>query len=123
MKYKMSPLSQIVMAICAIILIGSIFLPIWRIELSAPQYPEGLELKIFSNKLGGQVDIVNGLNHYIGMRTLHEDDFEEFAVLPYILGGFVLLGLIVAAAKRRWLLFTWFALFVLFAILAMVDFY
>ena len=58
-------------------------LPIWRIELNAPQYPEGLDLQIYANKLGGNVDIINGLNHYIGMRTLHKEDFTEFSVLPF----------------------------------------
>lgn len=91
--------------------------------MSAPQYPEGLVLKIYANKLGGNIDVVNGLNHYIGMRTLHEKDFVEFTVLPWIIGGFVLLGLISVLCNRRWLLFTWIGCYLLFAALAMVDFY
>lgn len=123
MKYKIAPLSQIVMVMCSVALVAVIFLPVWRIELSAPQYPEGLILQIFSYKLGGNVDIVNGLNHYIGMRTLHEEDFAEFKILPYIIGVYALLALLVAIIRRRWALFAWFILFVLFAVLAMVDFY
>lgn len=100
-----------------------IFVPIWRIELTAPQYPEGLEMTIYSNKVGGQVDIINGLNHYIGMREIHEDDFVEFKVLPYILGALGLLGIIAAAVNKKWLFYTWTILFLLFGILSMVDFY
>lgn len=48
--------------------------------------PEGLGLSIYANKLGGDVDIINGLNHYIGMKTLHAEEFIEFTVLPYIIG-------------------------------------
>ncbi|MBL0136621.1 MAG: nitrous oxide reductase accessory protein NosL [Chitinophagaceae bacterium] len=80
MKATITPLTRIISIVTALSLIGVIFLPLWSIELTAPQYPEGLELKIYASKLGGSVDIVNGLNHYIGMRTLHEKDFPEFAV-------------------------------------------
>jgi copper chaperone NosL len=104
-------------------LAGVLFLPIWKIELSAPQYPEGLVLKIYAGKLGGNVDIVNGLNHYIGMRTLHEKDFVEFIVLPYIIGAFILFGLLSALINKRWFFFTWTGLYLLFAVIAMIDFY
>lgn len=123
MNRNISNLSRLVSALAAVLLIGVIFLPIWRIELSAPQYPEGLVLKIFSNRLGGDVDIVNGLNHYIGMRTLHETDFVEFQVLPYIIGLFVVFGLAAALIRRKWFFFTWVALFLVFAATAMMDFY
>ena len=66
-------------------LIVVLFVPMWRIELDAPQYPEGLMMQIYPNKLGGNVDIINGLNHYIGMKTLHDEDFIEFKILPSII--------------------------------------
>lgn len=98
-------------------------LPMWRIELTAPQYPEGLVLKIFPNKLGGDVEIVNGLNHYIGMKTLHAKDFIEFTVLPYLIGFFALLFVVVAIVNRKVFLYILTGLFLAFAILAMVDFW
>ena len=61
------------LVVCGIALTAVLFVPMWKIELQAPQYPEGLELKIYPHKLGGNVDIINGLNHYIGMKTLHEE--------------------------------------------------
>src|ERR1044072_2036743 len=123
MNNRLSTASRIITVICALSLIGMLIFPIWRIELSAPQYPEGLELKIYANKLGGDVEVVNGLNHYIGMRTLHENDFFEFTVLPYIIGVFVLFGLVAALVNRRWLFITWVACYLLFALVALVDFY
>jgi len=104
-------------------LLSVIFLPIWRIELDAAQYPEGLELKIYSNKLAGQVEIINGLNHYIGMKTLHADDFIEFTVLPYLIGFFALAFLAVGLRGNRKSIYWLFGGFVLFGIVAMVDFY
>lgn len=120
---KISPLSRVLFFAGSALLFLVIFLPIWRIELDAPQYPEGLVLTIHANKLGGDVDVVNGLNHYIGMATLHAEEFVEFTVLPYILGGFSILGLLFAFLNRKRWLYLWFSLFVLFAVLAMADFW
>lgn len=98
-------------------------LPMWRIELAAPQYPEGLVLQIYTNALGGDVDIINGLNHYIGMKTLHTEDFIEFTLLPWLVGGFGVLFIAVALLNKRKLLNALLVAFVLFGIVAMVDFY
>lgn len=120
---KISKVTKIVSILCGIALIIVIFVPIWRIQLDAPQYPEGLEMQIHANKLAGDVEIINGLNHYIGMRTLHKEDFVEFTVLPYILGFFGIMGFMVALAKKKKLFYVWAIAFFLFAILSMVDFY
>ena len=89
----------------------------------APQYPEGLRLLMYANGLAGNIDIINGLNHYIGMKTLHSDDFVEFKVLPYIIVFFSICFIGVAIlAKRKWMNLL-FVLFVAFGVLAMVDFW
>ncbi|MBP6687964.1 MAG: hypothetical protein KA160_08910, partial [Lacibacter sp.] len=66
MKKPLSPITRILSLVCGVALIIVIFVPMWRIDLTAPQYPEGLLLKIHANKLSGDVDVINGLNHYIG---------------------------------------------------------
>lgn len=114
---------RIIVVLAALLLAGAIFLPIWQIQLAAPQYPEGLLLKIFAKGLGGNVDIVNGLNHYIGMHTLHSIDFIEFTLLPYIIGILVLLGLIAAFINKKRVYYVYTALFMFVAIISMVDFY
>jgi copper chaperone NosL len=97
--------------------------PMWRIELTAPQYPEGLKLLIFANRLDGNVDIINGLNHYIGMKSLHTADFIEFTVLPYIIIFFVAAFILAALlGKRKWLNIL-LLLFVCFGAIAMIDFW
>ncbi len=120
---KLKSSSRVLLVVCFLALVISIFVPLWRIELDAPQYPEGLELLIYPDKLGGNVDIINGLNHYIGMRTLHSEEFVEFTVLPYIIGAFALFSLFTAIAGSRKMLYTLLVAFVLFGIIAMVDFY
>lgn len=120
---KISMLSKILLLLVMALLMASIFVPMWRIELSAPQYPEGLVLQLHANKIAGDVDVINGLNHYIGMKTLHKEDFIEFTVLPYIIGFFALFALIVAVIAKKKVLYGLFVSFILFGILAGVDFY
>jgi copper chaperone NosL len=120
---KMGGLSRFLLFVAGILLVISIFVPMWRIELDAPQYPEGLCLQIYTYKLGGNVDIINGLNHYIGMNTLHTEDFIEFTVLPFIISFFALASFAVALAARRKLLKLLLGAFILFGIVAMVDFW
>ena len=123
MQNKLSKNSKILLVLSSIILIISIFVPLWRIELDAPQYPEGLVMKIFSYKLGGQVEIINGLNHYIGMQTLHAENFIEFTLLPYIISFFALLALVTAFYGSKRMLYITFGLFLAFGIIAMADFW
>jgi copper chaperone NosL len=120
---RLSNWARIVLVVCGLALAAVLFVPIWRIDLSAPQYPEGLRMLIYAHKLGGNVDIINGLNHYIGMKTLHAEDFIEFTVLRYIIGAYALAFLLTAALGRRRILFVLFTLFVAFGILAMADFW
>lgn len=120
---KMTALSRILIFISSVSLLVSIFVPLWRIDLDAPQYPEGLNLMIYTYKLGGNVEIINGLNHYIGMKTLHAEDFIEFTVLPYIIGFYALFALVVAWVARKKLLYVLLAAFALFGVLSMIDFW
>jgi copper chaperone NosL len=123
MNNKLRPLTKIITAVCAIALFASVFLPLWRIELAAPQYPEGLVLKIYPEKIAGDVDVINGLNHYIGMRTIHTADFFEFTILPWLIGLISFFGLLTFIINRKWFFLAWTFFFVLFGITAMFDFY
>ncbi|UKJ07969.1 nitrous oxide reductase accessory protein NosL [Solitalea lacus] len=123
MTNKISIVSKLLLIISAVLLAISIFVPIWQIDLQAPQYPEGLSLEIWANKIAGDVNIINGLNHYIGMKTLHTEDFIEFTVLPYIIGTYVLLFLFAALNGTKKCLYISFGAFLLFGILAMIDFW
>lgn len=120
---KMTILTRVLTAIAALGMIAVIYLPIWRIELAAPQYPEGLYMDIWANKMGGNIDIINGLNHYIGMKTLHANEFIEFTILPYIFWSFAFLGILTVILNRKKIFFGYFSLFLLFAVVAMADFY
>ena len=119
----MSLASRIIIAIASLALATIYFLPVWFIFLIAPQYPEGLTMNIWLNKITGQVDIINGLNHYIGMKHIKAEMFPEFNYLIYIVAFFILLGLLVAITGRRKLLLAFLILTILGGAAAMYDFY
>ncbi|MBS1760869.1 MAG: nitrous oxide reductase accessory protein NosL [Bacteroidetes bacterium] len=123
MKHQLTVASRILVAFASGALIAVFFLPAWRIDLFAPQYPEGLTMNIWINGLSGQVDVINGLNHYIGMRPITVSMFPEFKFLPYVVGFFMLLGMIVAVTGNRKFLFAYLVLTGIGGLMAMIDFF
>jgi copper chaperone NosL len=120
---KMSNRSRILIAIGSLAMCIMFFVPVWSIYLIAPQYPEGLSMQIWLYQITGQVEIINGLNHYIGMKHIKAEMFPEFGFLSYVLGAFVVFGLAIALSGSRKLLFVYLAVAVISGIAAMVDFY
>jgi copper chaperone NosL len=116
-------LSRVSIALASLALIATYFVPLWRIDLWAPQYPEGLVMKIWLFQLSGDVEIINGLNHYIGMAHIKEEMFPEFKILPYAVGFYIVFGLITALLKNRKMLVSYFVLIVLAGIVALYDFW
>src|SRR3954463_14702126 len=107
---RMSLTSRLIVTVASLSLIATFFLPVWFIFLIAPQYPEGLTMNIWLNKITGQVEIINGLNHYIGMKHIKAEMFPEFDFMIYIVGFFILFGLIVAITGKRKLVFAYLVL-------------
>lgn len=82
---------SILFAMATTCLLISVFLPYWKMELKAPQYPTGLHMKAHLNKLTGDVREIDGLNHYIGMRPLGEAAQVERKVGVYAIAAMALL--------------------------------
>lgn len=120
---KLSIPERIIIGICSLSIIASYFFPIWRIDLFAPQYPEGLVLKIWLNNLSGDVDIINGLNHYIGMKKINVAMFPELSYLVYVVALFIIYGLLIAITGSRKILFSYVIVSVIGGLLAIYDFY
>ncbi|MCX6163408.1 MAG: hypothetical protein NTU73_00860 [Ignavibacteriae bacterium] len=119
----MNNISRILIFIVSLSLITSFFTPIWEITLEAPQYPEGLGFEIWINKMTGDLQTVNGLNHYIGMKTIEPDSINELKIMPYLIGLLILLGILVAFFKKRKFLVAWILFYILLGIAGAVDFY
>ncbi|WP_299823850.1 hypothetical protein [uncultured Pontibacter sp.] len=119
---------QKMLMIVAALSLGLLFMyPMWMIQLQAPQYPEGLELHIWVNKLGGSTEGVlqnfNILNHYIGMEPIHADSFAELRFMPYIVVAFMVTGVLVALIGKRKLVLAWTVLLMLSGAAGILDFY
>ncbi|HCI58893.1 MAG: hypothetical protein JST71_11630 [Bacteroidetes bacterium] len=120
---KINGVSRVIIAISSLLIAISFFVPIWRIDLFAPQYPEGLVMKIWLDKLTGDVEVINGLNHYIGMKKISVEMFPEFEFLKYIVAAFIVYGLVIAITGSRKILFSYLVVSVICGILALYDFY
>ena len=96
----LKPFTRIFIAISAVALVSAYFVPLWQILMWAPQYPEGLTMKIWINTLSGEVRTISALNHYIGMKTIEVEMFPEFGYMIYIVAVIIAIGLLAAVMNR-----------------------
>lgn len=120
---SLQKITKLLLYLCGAALVVSIFVPLWAIYLEAPQYPEGLSMFLHPTKITGDVDIINGLNHYIGMKHIKQEDFWEFKVLPFALGFFALLCIVTAIINKKAMLYATTSLFLVFGVAFMYDFW
>ncbi|MBK8248365.1 MAG: hypothetical protein IPK85_13300 [Gemmatimonadetes bacterium] len=109
-------------------LLGMMYiLPIWQVSLAAPQYPEGLGMQIWLNTITGikpnDLDNINNLNHYIGMKRIVPESIPELRLMPAIVGVLVAFAAAAAATKNRKLATLFVVAFVALALAGLVDFY
>ena len=95
-------LPNILLGAAAALLLVSMFLPYWKMTLHAPQYPAGLSVEVFVNRMTGDVAEIDGLNHYIGMRPLGEAAQLERAMSIMAVVFLVLLVLAAIYVHSPW---------------------
>lgn len=123
----MKRLPRILMGLSIIALLSLFKLPLWRITLVAPQYPAGVNMYIWINKIGGQdpgtLQNINILNHYVGMKKIEPDSIPELHYFPYIILGLALLGLVALILNKPWAYLSWTLLVIVLAAVGIYDFY
>ncbi len=92
---------RLALALLALPLALAFFFPLWKIQMWAPQYPKGLELRIHAHTVEGDVQEINTLNHYIGMAAIDRAALSDLDWIPFALGALVLLALRAAAIGTR----------------------
>jgi copper chaperone NosL len=122
--------SRILVLVAALLLIPTFIFPLWTMTLYSNQFPDGLQLYIYSFKLEGgkspardDLREINALNHYIGMRELREEDFTEFKWIPFAIGGMILLALRTIVLGKVSKLVDLFVLFTYFGLFSLWSFY
>jgi len=101
--------------------------PMWQIILYAPQYPDGVAMHIWINKIGGETPAtlqnINILNHYVGMKYIEPDAIPELKYFQYIIIVMAALGLLAALFNKKGLFLGWAILMVVLAAAGVYDFY
>ena len=119
--------SRIILALAGLMLVVMYVAPLWRIELEAPQYPEGLGLHIMIDDIQGisEFDLmkINQLNHYIGMQEIVPEAIPELRIMPWLILGLILLALVAARTGSRTLFTIWVGAFMLILLVGLVDFW
>ncbi len=122
---KNTPRILMILGIAALLTL--FIFPMWQITLIAPQYPDGVTMHIWINKLGGEnpsvIQNINILNHYVGMKYIDEDAIPELQYFPYVILFMVGFGLLAAYFNKWKFYLTWGGIMVVLAILGLYDFY
>ncbi len=124
----MKTFARILMVLAGLLTASLFFLPMWRIDLVAPQYPDGLGMYIHIDHLEGvkpgDLKNIDILNHYVGMKPLPKpEDMWEFTVFPIVVGVMTVLAIVFALIGRPALYLTWFVIMSVLGILGLYDFY
>jgi len=111
----------------AVAILGTFLSPIWSITLEAPQYPQGVTMYIWINKLGGNepgtLQNINILNHYVGMKMIEPESIPELKYFPKIVIGMAILGIVFGFLNNKKLWIAWGILLLVLGILGIYDFY
>ena len=120
-------LPRVLLALASALLLLALPLPLWRVRLIAPQYPEGLGMEIYARTVRGATEHdlgnINELNHYIGMRTIDPETITDFRVIPWAIAGLAILGLAAAISGKRSLAVAWLGVFVAAGVAGLWDFW
>lgn len=95
-------LPTMVLMLGAMLLVVSIFFPYWQMTLHAPQYPDGLNVELYVNDMAGDVQEIDGLNHYIGMPKLEEAGKLERSFSWLAVGALALLLMAAVFIHNQW---------------------
>lgn len=119
--------SRYIITFASIVLVLTFFFPLWTIDLNAPQYPEGLGIRIWIDQISGlkpnDLQSINGLNHYIGMKIIDPDSIPELKIMPFIIAFMIFFGLLNAYKGNKKLIYLWIILFLVLGAIGLYDFY
>ena len=101
--------------------------PLWKITLTAPQYPDGIAMYIWINQITGDTEStlqnINILNHYVGMKNIEPDSIPELKYFPWVVGAMSFLGVAFFFLRKKPLYLTWVIILVVLGGLGIYDFY
>jgi hypothetical protein len=90
--------------VSALLMVVSLLLPYWVLRLQAPQYPDGLTITSYVNRLEGDVGELEGLNHYVGLGSFEDAAVLERSIAVVAIAGLAALLLAALFIHSRWVL-------------------
>jgi len=123
----MSRTPRMLLLLAAGLLMVAVQLPLWRVSLVAPQYPEGLGMVIDAHTVRGakenDLGNINALNHYIGMKAIDPTAIPELRVMPWVIVGLAVFAAGGALVGRRKVAIAWLASFAALGAVGLWDFW
>ena len=123
----MSRIPRMLLLLASGLLLVAVQLPLWRVSLVAPQYPEGLGMVIDAHTVRGakenDLGNINALNHYIGMKAIDPTAIPELRVMPWVIVGLAVFAACGALVGRRTVAIAWLASFAALGAVGLWDFW
>ena len=88
--------------LAAVMVFAGSRLPMWHLDMQAPQYPKGVTLTAYGDRMVGDLDEVNELNHYVGIGAINPEEVFELRLFPYAVVALVtalVLGAVLARTR------------------------
>jgi len=124
---KLSSRSRWLVLLVGVLLAMLYFVPLWSIGLVAPQYPEGMGMYIWVQKITGHSEFdlknINLLNHYIGMSPIIEKSIPELQFMPWVLAYMICGALVTFFFSRLFMVFLGIGNFFLLGLAGFYDFW
>jgi copper chaperone NosL len=119
--------ARLLLLAAALLLIPAWSLPLWSIRIVAPQYNDGLGMYIGARDIVGHtehdIQNINILNHYIGMKPIIPAEVTPLEVMPWALAGLIGGAVLAALIGRRWAIGAWLAAFLVVGVAGLYEFY
>jgi copper chaperone NosL len=119
--------ARLLLLAAALLLIPAWSTPLWSIRIVAPQYNDGLGMYIGVRDIVGHtehdIQNINILNHYIGMKPIVPAEVSPLEVMPYVLLFLMGSAAVVALIGRRWAIGAWLGCFTVIGLAGFYEFW
>lgn len=115
--------SVIVTVLAAVSFLIALHSPLWKVDLYSHNYPQGLQLIAYGDRLDGDLHELNIINHYVGMQHINPDEIEMMKLFPYAIGGCILLTFLTLLFRKYKKIVSYFLFLFPLGILCVIQYY
>lgn len=104
--------------------VAATFFPLWKVNLIAHNYPQGLKMIAYGTTMDGDLYELNIINHYVGMQHIKPDDIKIMGLFYYAVGGCILMMIVgLFLSKKLKKILTWLLLCFPIGVLVVIQYY